>query len=117
VGEEPKEMLIDNTLEAKQKLVGGLIEVVPYENLIIICNEEGKLLGLKPNLVFDLDYIAGDCFLIGDDYEKGDFRSLTQEEIIKGKEVFTQNAFVYLKQGRDGDSKKSHRGRNVERII
>ena len=117
VGEEPKEMLIDNTLEAKQKLVGGLIEVVPYEDLIIICNEEGKLLGLKPNLVFDLDYIAGDCFLIGDDYEKGDFRSLTQEEIIRGKEVFSQNAFEYLKQGKDKGTKKSHRGRNFERII
>ena len=42
VGKETQIMFIDNTLEVKQKLVGGLIEVVPYEDVLIICNEEGK---------------------------------------------------------------------------
>ena len=43
VGKRPKPMEIEDTLEAKQKLVGGLIEVVPYiDNMLLICNEEGK---------------------------------------------------------------------------
>ena len=80
-GREPEERIIENTLRAKQLLVGGLIEVVPYEDVLLICNEEGKLLDLPPNLIFDYDYIAGDCFLVGDDFENADFRSLTDEEI------------------------------------
>ena len=88
VNEDAKVMEIENTLEAKQDLVGGLIEVVPYLNddTLIVCNEEGKLMNLKPNVLFDLDYIAGDFFVIGDDYENADFKSLTDaqcEKIIK----------------------------------
>ena len=81
VGKDPEVIEIRNTLEEKQRLVGGLIEVIPYDDLLLICNEEGKLLNLPPNLIFEYDYIAGDCFLAGDDFENGDFKSLTDEEI------------------------------------
>lgn len=86
IGKDPVVMEIDDTLEAKQKLVGGLIEVVPYkDNLLLICNEEGKITNLKPNLQFDYDYIAGNCFIVGDDYENSDFKSIedSQSEEIK----------------------------------
>lgn len=82
VGKDPVVMEIENTLEAKQKLVDGLIEIVPYkENLLLICNEEGKITNLKPNLQFDYDYIAGNCFVVGDDYVNSDFKSVTDEQI------------------------------------
>ena len=42
--EEPEVIDIKNTLEAKQKLVGGLIELVYLdEDLILFCNEERKI--------------------------------------------------------------------------
>ena len=82
VGKDPVVMEIDDTLEAKQKLVGGLIEVVPYkDNLLLICNEEGKISNLKPNLQFDYDYIAGNCFIVGDDYENAGFKSVEENQI------------------------------------
>lgn len=97
VNQEPEEMEIEDTLEAKQALVDGLIEVVYVsEGLLLICNEEGKLDGLLPNLVFEFDYIAGDCFFIGDDYENGDFKSLTDEQIEEVKELCEKHKFVYL---------------------
>ena len=42
---------IPHTLEALQQEVGGLIEVIyPYTDLVgLVCNEEGKLLGLPLN--------------------------------------------------------------------
>ena len=42
---------IPHTLEALQQEVGGLIEVIyPYADLVgLVCNEEGKLLGLPLN--------------------------------------------------------------------
>lgn len=82
VGKEPVVMEIEDTLEAKQKLVGGLIEVVPYkENLLLVCNEEGKILNQKPNINFGYDYIAGNCFVIGDDIENAGFKSIEENQI------------------------------------
>ena len=47
----PKMIEIDDTLEAMQEVVGGDIEeYMPFEDEVaIICNEEGKLIGLPPN--------------------------------------------------------------------
>ena len=92
-------MNIENTLEAKQKLVNGWIEVVSVtDDILLVCNEEGKLENLPPNLLFDYDYIAGDCFLVGDDFENGDFRSLTDEE-IEDKPHYTDDDY-FLKSPR-----------------
>lgn len=82
VGKDSVVMEIDDTLEAKQKLVGGLIEVIPYkDNLLLICNEEGKITNLKPNLQFDYDYIVGNCFIVGDDFENAGFKSVEESQI------------------------------------
>ena len=82
VGKKPIVTEVEDTLEAKQKLVGGLIEVVPYkDNLLLVCNEEGKIMNLKPNLQFDYDYIAGNCFIVGDDYENAGFKSIEENQI------------------------------------
>jgi|GEM_PF-942483 hypothetical protein len=87
VGKNPVVMEIDDTLEAKQKLVGGLIEVVPYkEDLLLVCNEEGKILNQKPNLDFGYDYIAGNCFVVGDDFENAGFKSVSEEKIEEIKQ-------------------------------
>ena len=88
VGKEPEIMNIENTLEAKQELVGGLIQISSVtEEILLVCDEEGKLKNLPPNLLFDYDYIAGDCFFIGDDYDNADFKSLTDEQIEEVKEI------------------------------
>ena len=82
VGKDPVVMEIDDTLEAKQKLVGGLIEIVPYkDDLLLVCNEEGKITNLKPNLQFDYDYISGNCFIVGDDYENSGFKSIEESQV------------------------------------
>lgn len=48
--ELPKEIELDNTLEAMQKFVGGLIECIALSDtgseVTLVCNDEGKLLGL-----------------------------------------------------------------------
>ena len=36
---------------------------------------------MNANLIFDYDYIGGNCFAVGDDYKNGDFKSLTDEQI------------------------------------
>lgn len=115
VGEEPKVKIIENTLEAKQELVGGLIEVVPYEDVLLICNEEGKLLNMPPNLVFDYDYIAGNCFVIGDDYENGDFKSLTDEELFRYREDLKRHSFNYKQYLKNQEKAHSSKDKQKEK--
>ena len=63
--ELPKEIELDNTLEAMQNFVGGLIECIPLTDtdseVTLVCNDEGKLLNLTPNRLLwnGADYLAG----------------------------------------------------------
>jgi hypothetical protein len=74
---------ISNSLETKQKIVGGYIECVRFDGFDIIINEEGKLEGLEPNFsIYDgMDYIAGTAIFAGVDYEKGEFKSLNDSQL------------------------------------
>lgn len=75
---------IPNTLKAKQKIVGGNIEYAYIENddkVCFICNDEGKMRGLKPNRSIKYDILVGDIILVGFDLEMGEDRSLTVEQI------------------------------------
>lgn len=108
VGKIPEIMNIENTLEAKQELVGGLIEVVGglKDNILLVCNEEGKLANLLPNLMFDFDYIAGDCFFVGDDYENGDFKSLTDNQINEVYDICNKREIINLFELEESNGKE-----------
>lgn len=56
-------MEIENTLEAEQEFVGGLIECTALtEDIDLVCNEEGWLIGLEPRVAIKepQTIIAGD---------------------------------------------------------
>lgn len=93
--ELPEEIEIENTLEAKQHLVGGYIECVYPTNddrVVFICNEEGKMNGMKLNRDIGYDIIAGPFIILGDDYENGNFKSLTDDQVMKYKMRFDENS-------------------------
>ena len=95
--ELPKEIIIDNTLEAKQKIVGGDIECVYLQNnddVVLICNEEEKINGMKLNREIGYDIIAGPFLVVGDDYENGEFKSLTSNQLLKYKMYFDENSII-----------------------
>jgi hypothetical protein len=84
-GKEPYLKEIPNTLEALKDIVGGYIEMVrlPFDlDLILICNEEGKLMNLPATLNLGHDVICGN-FLIARDKGDGDITSLTKYDIDK----------------------------------
>jgi hypothetical protein len=95
--ELPKEIELDNTLEAMQKFVGGLIECITLSDtgsaVTLVCNDEGKLLGLPLNrpLWDGADVLAGPGFLAGCDNE-GNLTSLPQSTMDFYKEKF--RAFI-----------------------
>lgn len=66
--ETPRLVTIEHTLENLQELVGGTIQAIyPWDDRVaLICNDEGKLMGLLPNrLLEDYDLICGTFFICG----------------------------------------------------
>ena len=65
-GCKPEVIDIDNTLEALQAEVEGHIETVTIANdAVIICNEEGRILGLPHNCRFvGVDFV-GTVLIVG----------------------------------------------------
>ena len=82
---------IPHEYEAESKAVGGLIEVVGNgDETCIVCNDEGKLIGMEGNRHLDngVSIIAGPFFVCGETLD--DFRSLTDEETQKYLERFSE---------------------------
>ena len=88
---------ISGTLESMQEIVGGTIQAVyPFvEPVALICNDEGKLLGLQPNRALysadtggAYDVVVGTFFLCGAPAGAEDFASLTDEQMQKYKKRF-----------------------------
>ena len=91
LGKPAVEKEIGSKLEDLQEAVGGLIECVyPHgDRTVLVCNDEGKLLGMEGNRRLDNgSIIAGPFFVIGDAGEN--FRSLTDVEVSRYLQVYAQ---------------------------
>lgn len=72
-GQHPQQVEIDNDLKTLQQAVGGSIDAVyPFADPVaIICNDEGKLMGLPLNRALRdedgqmYDAVAGDFLVVG----------------------------------------------------
>jgi len=59
---------VKNELEELQRIVGGYIEAVPlFPNLVVICNEDGRLQGLPYNCELCGIMFVGTILLAGVD--------------------------------------------------
>lgn len=87
VGEAPTVMDVENELHVLQGLVDGYIETAPtpVSRVVIVCDEEGKLKGKRPNFVNE-DLIVGDAFFVG--IGRDDFIDLTEEQIAQIKKIY-----------------------------
>ena len=66
-GHPPFEVFIPNDLRALQTFVRGYIETVTVGDAVVICNEEGFLLGLPYNCHVDGLKLVGPILLVGRD--------------------------------------------------
>ena len=99
---------IEDSLESMQKMVGGLIEeYMPWEDEVaLICNEEGKMVGLPLNRgIFDeeghlQDIIAGDFFICYAPVESERFLSMPSDLEEKYLKKFEQPE-MFFRSGRE----------------
>lgn len=95
----PFKATISGDLKSIQDIVGGHIEAIyPYDDPVaLVCNEEGKLIGLPLNRkIEDYDIIAGTFFICGIGHE--DFTSLSPELSDKYQKKFA-NPEIFMKMG------------------
>lgn len=72
---------IPNELDSMQGIVGGYIEPICLDDdLILVCNEEGRLRDLPPTARCAAGDIAGPCFVVKNGDE--DFVGLTAEDVL-----------------------------------
>lgn len=92
----PEVIEIEGSLKSLQKEVAGPIQVAyPWDDPVaLICNEEGKLIGINFNRALmyaygtPTDVIAGTFLIVG--LTEDDFGDLSQEYIDKYEKLFHQ---------------------------
>ena len=107
-GQHPQQVEIDNDLKALQQAVGGSIDAVyPFADPVaIICNDEGKLLGLPLNRALRdeegeiYDVIAGAFFVCGAPPDSESFTSLTDEQVDYWLKRFAKPEFFVRVNGK-----------------
>lgn len=78
---------IENTLKAKQSYVGGLIQAVSLTpEIIVICNDEGKIQQLPPNRAWVessgvVDFFAGNILCVR--HSGDEFASILPKDIAE----------------------------------
>ena len=113
-GQPPAVQEIDGSLESMQRLVGGYIQAVyPFADPVaLICNEEGKLLGLPMNRTLrdergvPYDIVCGTFFLVG--IAEDDFASLTDWQIEKYADYYRGEVELSVPLGPTTQKKEKH---------
>lgn len=85
VNENGKVVEVDNELQTFQNIVNGYIETYPLnDEILIICNEEGKLMELETNFAIQVsddyvEHIVGNVVFVS--VEGSEFAGLSDESI------------------------------------
>ena len=92
---QPEVVTLQNDLRSLQEAVSidapyvGLIEIVWLDaETCILCNEEGKLIGLTPNRRMGYDILCGTFYVTGQD-EEGNLTSLSSAAIERYRHIFS----------------------------
>ena len=104
----PEVREIDGSLKSMQEIVGGLIQALfPFdEPLALVCNDEGRLLGLPANRELRdkngriYDIVCGTFFICGAPADSDHFTSLTPEQIERYRERFYTPEMFWGMDGR-----------------
>ena len=97
-GKAPDRLELNPGLEAMQEAVGGLIQILyPFaEPVALVCNEEGKLLGLPANRALRdesgtvYDIVCGTFFLCGAPPDSDTLEGLTEEQASRYERRFAR---------------------------
>ncbi len=97
VGQKPTLMKIKNTEEELEKIIGGKIDVLSYEDIVIVCNKERSK--LSPNIYLNTTFdkfepsIRGKIIIANKKNEI--YKSLDKEQAYKYYKILIAESFTY----------------------
>ena len=93
VGKDPVFRKVENSIKSFETILGGEIEIIPYEDIVIICRKNRD--SLKANIyINNIGFsIRGNIILVKKVDDK--FVSLNREQAIKYGVFITQQSFNY----------------------
>lgn len=119
VGKEPDLKKVKNTKEDLEKLVGGEIATVKYDDYVVIYkkNSDNKLGNVCLDVKgYGLDLsLKGTIFVVNQD-ENGEFKSLNKQQALKSTGVLIRKSFNYKNFDENGRylTKSQRRKRNKQ---
>lgn len=81
VGKNPRVRIIPNVQILKQAIITRELDIIPYQDVFIVCNNQDYMNVDPINIVFDFFHISGDVLIIQINKEKREFESLSQDDI------------------------------------
>ena len=82
VGQAPEVKIISDVFKLKKAIVENNLEMIPYENLLLICNCQKSISNEKTNIVLTFRSVKGDLILVDFDKDKRELKGLSQEDVI-----------------------------------
>lgn len=80
-GKNPRVRIIPDIQILKRSIITRKLDIIPYQNVFLICNNQKYMQTSKINVVFDFFHISGDLLVVQIDRQKREFESLSQEDI------------------------------------
>mgnify|MGYP006067206857 CR=1 FL=1 len=90
--QEPEVKIIDNVFRLKKAIVEYDLEIIPFQNVYIICHNKEQRKGMQLNILLDFCSIAGNIIVVQIDRRTREFKSLSQENIIWFTEVLNRRS-------------------------
>ena len=78
----PEEKIIPNIKRLKKAIIKNSLDIIPYENVFIICSNQKLNINSSPNILLPLKTIYGDFILVKINRKEREFESLSQEDIM-----------------------------------
>lgn len=78
----PEVKIISSVKQLKKAIVKRKLDIIPYENVFIICFNQKLTNNTIPNIVLPLKSIYGDLIIVKIDKKQREFTGLSQEDIM-----------------------------------
>ncbi len=78
VGQTPEIKIINNVFKLKKAVVNRKLDIIPYQNVYIICHNKKARKNMPLNVVFDMFNISGDFIVVQINKKKREFESISR---------------------------------------
>lgn len=82
VGQAPQIKIIKDIENFKKAIILDRLDIIPYKQVFIICNNQEYKRQMPINVFFSLNNIVGDLLVVDIDKNNREFKSLTQDQLL-----------------------------------